>query len=151
MGRQRFEIQIITYGERNGKGGMNRLSVFWRGIDDGPRPGQNVISTASSAINRVPLPHPPGLMFPVALQLRRQAQQQSPLRPSSNNSLPPPKSAVRTYVSGTSRGPATHPLKVWPFVLILLTGTGSYMFMVKSRASEATEKKKPRGPSITPR
>ena len=98
------------------------------------------------------LPHPPGLMFPAALQLRQ--QQQSPLRPSlskTNSPPPPPKSAFRTYVSGAPRGPATHPLKVWPFVLILLAGTGSYMFMVKSRVSDTSDKKKARGPSITPR
>lgn len=150
MGQERFEIQNlilrIPYVEKYGKWG----SVFWRGIDGGPRPGLNVIRTASPAINRVPPPHPPGLMFPAALQLRRQVQQQS-LRPSLTNNSPSPESAVRTYVSGAPRGPATHPLKVWPFVLILLAGTGSYMFMVKSRTSETTDKKKARGPSITPR
>lgn len=130
----------------------NRL--FDATLTAGPRYRRHqygVVSTASSAIDRVPLPHPPGLMFPTALQLRRQVQQQSLLRLSLTNSSPPPKSAFRTYVSGAPRGPATHPLKVWPFVLILLAGTGSYMFMVRSRASETTDKKKARGPSITPR
>lgn len=151
MGQERFEIENwisrIPYVKRYGRWGMNWWSVFWRG---GPRSGLNVIRTASPAINRVPRPLPPRLMFPAALQLRRQGQQQS-LRPSLTNNSPSPKSAVRTYVSGAPRGPATHPLKVWPFVLILLAGTGSYMFMVKSRTSETTDKKKARGPSITPR
>ena len=51
----------------------------------------------------------------------------------------------RTYVSGPN---PNQTLKVWPFVFIFFVGTGSYVYMVKTRASEP---QKPRGPSVTPR
>ena len=51
----------------------------------------------------------------------------------------------RTYVS---RPTPNQTLKVWPFVFIFFAGTGAYVLMVKSRASEP---QKPRGPAVTPK
>lgn len=51
----------------------------------------------------------------------------------------------RTYVS---RPNPNQTLKVWPFVFIFFAGTGAYVYMVKTRASEP---QKPRGPSVTPK
>lgn len=51
----------------------------------------------------------------------------------------------RTYVS---RPTPNQTLKVWPFVFIFFAGTGAYVLMVKSRASEP---QKPRGPTVTPK
>lgn len=39
-------------------------------------------------------------------------------------------------------------LRVWPFVFIFFAGTGAYVYMVKTRASEL---QKSRGPSVTPK
>ena len=44
--------------------------------------------------------------------------------------------------------PNQQQLKVWPFVLIFLAGTGAYVSMVKARAKDPP---KARGPSITPK
>ena len=44
--------------------------------------------------------------------------------------------------------PNQQQLKVWPFILIFLAGTGAYVSMVKARAKEPS---KARGPSITPK
>lgn len=54
-------------------------------------------------------------------------------------------SSRRTYVS---RPNPNQTLKVWPFVFIFFAGTGAYVYMVKTRASEP---QKPRGPSVTPK
>ena len=70
-----------------------------------------------------------------------------PLRsthPSSSLSI------SRSYVSGQPRQPASQPLKIWPIILIFLTGSASYMYMVKSRVTQDATSKQ-RGPSITPK
>ena len=44
--------------------------------------------------------------------------------------------------------PNQQQVKVWPFILIFLAGTGAYVSMVKARAKDPP---KARGPSITPK
>lgn len=44
--------------------------------------------------------------------------------------------------------PNQQQVKVWPFILIFLAGTGAYVSMVKARAKGPP---KARGPSITPK
>lgn len=51
----------------------------------------------------------------------------------------------RAYASRPN--PNQQPIRVLPFLLILGVGTGTYVYMVKSRAGES---QKPRGPSVTP-
>ena len=59
-------------------------------------------------------------------------------------------STSRSYVSGQPRRPASQPLKIWPIILIFVTGSASYMYMVKSRVTQDATSKQ-RGPSITPK
>ncbi|KAI9681643.1 MAG: hypothetical protein M1829_000842 [Trizodia sp. TS-e1964] len=57
-------------------------------------------------------------------QHQQHKQHQQQYRSYSNGAPPPPQS----------------PLKVWPFILILLSGSGAYMFMVQQRLKESTSK-----------
>ena len=57
-----------------------------------------------------------------------------------------PLTLRRNYPSRPN--PNQQQLKVWPFVLIFLVGTGAYVSMVKARAKDPP---KARGPSITPK
>ena len=57
-----------------------------------------------------------------------------------------PLNLRRNYTSRPN--PNQQQVKVWPFLLIFLAGTGAYVSMVKARAKDPP---KARGPSITPK
>ncbi|KUJ22516.1 UMP-CMP kinase [Mollisia scopiformis] len=76
--------------------------------------------------------------------LPRRLCQSSPL-PRFSQSIPrksPPLrnlnlSTRRGYASGPNRTPGNNPLKIWPFVAIVLAGSGAYVLMVRSRVDMA--------------
>lgn len=71
-------------------------------------------------------------------------------KPIYRSSPPTPRPPIRTYVAGQPRGPATEPLKAWPFIFIFIAGSATYVLMVKSRVN-TNESSKPRAPSVTPK
>ena len=50
---------------------------------------------------------------------------------------------------GYASRPNQSPLKVWPFLAILVAGSGTYVLMVKSRAN-IPDFRKGKGPKLTP-
>lgn len=70
--------------------------------------------------------------------------------PSSRPTLRPTLSLHplhRTIAGGPQR---TQPLKIWPFVAILALGSGTYVFMVKSRVGTENNSSQKRPRNLSP-
>ena len=60
----------------------------------------------------------------------------SPIHSTINTRIAAPR--IRAFASGSGPNPTPgqSPFKVWPFVLIFVAGSGSYVYMVKNRTGE---------------
>ncbi len=68
-------------------------------------------------------------------------------RPTLRPVLSPSAAPHRTIAGGPQR---TQPLKIWPFVAILLLGSSTYVFMVKSRVGTENNSSQKRPRNLSP-
>ncbi|KAF1987717.1 hypothetical protein K402DRAFT_420078 [Aulographum hederae CBS 113979] len=80
---------------------------------------------------------------PIRLQLtqystssirRQQQQQQGPSQQQTQNKI----ASLNRAPTPRPRSPNSSPLKVWPFILIFVTGTGLFYGIIKQREGVAT-------------